>query len=295
MPPAIVDVIPAPTYERWGVCLHQDSAVSNTDKEYRIVVDGATTVFQWGRREARGECKVVAHNSPAAAVTAARRQWAAKERRGYWPVTGVVEIPVGRAIRGSMHGADDVIYEIQRGYTDAAQQLLATGTAGNQLLLVEPPRSDSPLTLGTRLNVIALLGRCAVVPATASVRVVAVDAPTAALVTAVCPIALPVATSATRAGTDAAAVVATLVTDADTDTGDRYESSPDGSRRAEFASLLAAARSIAGDTGIVAATLAADAASSDAVSAGELSSLLATAQALTSPSAGVPTAPAPAR
>lgn len=74
----------------WAVALR--NTTGGSDKDYRIGVRGTVTIFQWGRHGADGQVQVVDHLDAAKAQSAALRQWAAKEAKGYWPETGLLAI-----------------------------------------------------------------------------------------------------------------------------------------------------------------------------------------------------------
>jgi predicted DNA-binding WGR domain protein len=221
-------LLPTPTALVWGVVLAFQSSEVNADKEYRILVDGSRVRFQWGRASkaaVTGQTKVVNCESPAAATAAALRQWAAKEAKGYWPVTGVL---VGDPDDPAAQNTPVTLWA-QRAYYAAAHALEYTAEAGDHLVLCQLP--------GPEYGVATALRRLAFDPADDDARavVLAVDAATQALVAQLCPVALPVGSRGDAR--DTALVAAALAEDA-------CGWGPSSLRR-ELQNVLRAARSLA--------------------------------------------------
>jgi predicted DNA-binding WGR domain protein len=225
---SMLDHLPAPTFDTWGVALHFASGTSN--KEYRIVVDGSRTAFQWGRAGASGECQIVDRGTPTAAVAAARKQWAAKEAKGYWPTSGVVPMPA----LGTSHDGFAVITAIYGGYRDASDRLVNTPLRpGNEPLLCQLPSYDCPGPWRPVLdNVSHVLTAGEATPG--AYVLVMVHPDDVAAVRALCPVAVAVPAEGSSDPVAVAEVAAVLAADAgDVD-----------SVRAEFSRVLRAATTL---------------------------------------------------
>lgn len=210
---SIAKLLPAPPVERWGV--HLALQDYSSDKEYRIVVSGNRTIFQWGVRSANGQVKVTDHADAATATAAARKQWAAKEAKGYWPVTGALTL--GPFVRGIHHGG--VVLTIDEAFVAAVRDL-APGTAGDQLWLCQAPPFGAAVDASAQLAHIARAG--GLLSRDEHVRpggyvLVAVDEATVAKLAQVCPVALPVGERTERSAVAAAEIARTLCAEADSD------------------------------------------------------------------------------
>lgn len=186
---SLATLLPDPTTSAWGVWLHFENGYGS-DKEYRIVVDGATTMFQWGRRDAGGQTQILRHATPAAAVKAAMKQWSAKEAKGYWPISGILPLEV--APGGGYTDGDRIVWILRVAYANAVQQL-TKARVGSRLWLCQAPSWDAPggasaplLTLATRGGVAG--GRTTL--EAGSYFLVAITDSCGPLLTAVCPVAV---------------------------------------------------------------------------------------------------------
>jgi predicted DNA-binding WGR domain protein len=146
-PPSLLSLLPAPTATTWGIALHYEDATGRSDKEYRIIVDGARTLCQYGRSGTSGETFAKTYADPVVAVKEARKLWASKERKGYWPMTGVVTEPnsIGARRTPTLPPVypETVKRWITAGYAQAVQTL-RTQPAGDRLWLVQAPGRDLP-------------------------------------------------------------------------------------------------------------------------------------------------------
>jgi predicted DNA-binding WGR domain protein len=105
------------------------------NKEYRIVVDGCVTVFQWGRQGASGQVKRATYPTAEAALDAAYKQWAAKEAKGYWPISGIVNLAAGA---GNVRYGDDLVWNLDDAHHKAVGQL-TKARVGDRLWLCQVP------------------------------------------------------------------------------------------------------------------------------------------------------------
>jgi predicted DNA-binding WGR domain protein len=148
-----VDLMPAPRTDHWGVHLAYQG--ENSDKEYRIAVLDSSVVFQWGRYGAVGQTKRLhCDGDPAAALAAARRQWAAKEAKGYWPVTGVLPLPAIDAITASQALPERLHFAGQM----AADRLREVAVGDTVVIVQVPPRADALPVAAATLSSIARQG-----------------------------------------------------------------------------------------------------------------------------------------
>lgn len=127
-----LSMIPDPTVHTWGT--HLWLADGWSDKEYRIWVKERTVATQWGRRGAEGQMKVQHCADHAEARALARKTWASKEKKGYYPAIGLLtagwEHPVKpRGVVGQMRSA----------VLEVAQKLEATRPGRHLALCLRPP------------------------------------------------------------------------------------------------------------------------------------------------------------
>lgn len=125
------------TDEMWAVWLRSQNNYS--DKEYRIVVDpGTSAAFQWGRTGADGQTKFIG----ADATAKARSQWSAKERKGYWPMSGVLPVDASYAAALSTKRIN-VVSVVNEAWHIAVARCDEI-CAGDELFLVEVPDYGVP-------------------------------------------------------------------------------------------------------------------------------------------------------
>jgi predicted DNA-binding WGR domain protein len=208
---SLLNHLPTPTSDRWGVVLHFENGYS--DKEYRVLVVGNTTTYQWGRRGADGEVKLIDHADAAAASAAARKQWAAKEAKGYWPTTGVLALPhvttaprIGWSAVNILRGTYDTVVK------GASSTTFAKGA---QPWLCQLPPHDAPVpTRGAIAQLAPMVMAGDLLPG--QYVLLGVDPCAVDTVAALCPVAVPVTSGATLAdAVTIAEIAAVLISDAD--------------------------------------------------------------------------------
>ena len=194
----LADVLPVPTAPCWGVSLALENGSS--DKEYRIAVDGVTTLFQWGRFGADGQSNKIVHPDATTAAATARKQWAAKEAKGYWPTTGLMPLMSLREYRFRIELMDAALTWASR---------LPDTKPGDELWLCQVPdfrRQDSAAALTNLAHASGLLSSDAALKS-GGFCLVSADATSAAILQAACPVAVR-AGSRSDANTDAVAQIA---------------------------------------------------------------------------------------
>lgn len=215
---SVAALLPVPADNRWGVVLGLID--DHSDKEYRIVVLDNVTVYQWGRRSADGEVNRIVHASPEEATKAARSQWAAKEAKGYWPVTGVLGLAAGTAVPS--YGSS-VIRLLVLAYRDALNDL-GSARAGAQLWLCKLPTRQAPADATSFVARLVKLG--GMLPSDATLvpgayTMVAVTASHAAALCAVCPVAVRAGSRSDDSDRAVADIAETLWREAEPGDGDR--------------------------------------------------------------------------
>lgn len=188
---ALVQLLPNPTFTAWGVWLAYDDA--HSDKEYRIVVNGDLVLYQWGRRGAGGEWKCDRHGSHEAAVFAARKQWAAKEAKGYWPVSGVV--PFAQQEVCQLRSGEQIVTVLSQAVARSANSVLHTQTpldSSDRLCLLQlPPTSNVAHSVLYAVDALARRQDSATLPVTAgSFQLLPVATAAVQALSACCPVLL---------------------------------------------------------------------------------------------------------
>lgn len=209
---AVIDALFGEMPSRWGVWLRYTDSYS--DKEYRVVgTDDVGYMSQWGRVGASGQTKLVlagGDKTPERLARDARRLWASKVAKGYWPKTGV--LPLDDSVRINRHA--DVTYALNMAWAaciDRAGEI----RPGAKLFLVELPGPWMPRGMDAHAAVSAV----ATSPTTnAKWASVSVDASSVEVLRALCPVAVQVDDDAA----DAVAQIAVTLA-ADASEGSSYE------------------------------------------------------------------------
>lgn len=232
---ALAQLLPPAPSPHWGVVMHYEDGYS--DKEYRVLSSGDTTAFQWGRSGADGEINRIEHPDAATASSAARKQWSAKEAKGYWPTTGIMPLDGP----GSHRSGFEVVRSLANAYDRHVVRLETSARPGSTLWLCQAPPDDAPG--GATRAVHALSALAAKGPGASSGPVaygqyllLAAGEGTGALLSAVCPVAVRIGEVADADAVALADVAKSLAGDLEFAEGPRQR----------LAAALEAARAIMG-------------------------------------------------